>query len=248
MKRLLLPWLFIVLFIQIHQPVPALNNDPPGAKLTFAEGKAPADTVKQPDSLSCGIITYAGQTYHTVRIGSQCWMSENLNTGKWINAGQLQKIADTGIIEKYCYGNDFVQCDYWGGLYQWGTLMKFSKEADARGICPEGWHIPASKDWKALIRFLGTVDDAGGKLKSTLQWQRPNVGANNSSGFSAYPAGAFDYLSNRWYDLYLQGYYWSSEMISETMAVGVNLTYRTGSVNMYEEFQTSALSVRCIKN
>jgi uncharacterized protein (TIGR02145 family) len=202
----------------------------------------------QPDSLSCGLLNYGGQAYHTVKIGSQCWMTENLNIGKWISAGQLQKITDSGIIEKYCYGNDFVQCDYWGGLYQWAVLMRFSKEAGAQGICPDGWHVPASKDWKALIRFLGTEDDAGGKLKSTLQWNRPNVGATNSSGFSAYPGGAFDYFSNKWYDLNLQGYYWTSEMISETTTVGVNLTFRTGGINMYEEFQATALSVRCIKN
>jgi uncharacterized protein (TIGR02145 family) len=200
------------------------------------------------DSLSCGTLKYEGQDYPTVKIGSQCWMSTNLNIGKWINAAQLQKISDSGIIEKYCYGNDFKQCDYWGGLYQWSELMRFSKDAGARGICPDGWHVPASKDWKTLIRFLGTDDDAGGRLKSTLQWERPNVGADNSSGFSAYPGGSLDYLSNKWYDLYRQGYYWTSEMISTTTAVGVNLTFRTGGINMYEEFQANALSVRCVKN
>jgi uncharacterized protein (TIGR02145 family) len=77
---------------------------------------------------------------------------------------------------------------------------------------------------------------AGGMLKSTLQWQTPNVG------------GYFDYMAQQWYDQYRGGYFWSSEIISSGTSVGVSLLYRNGAVDMYEEFQPSALSVRCIKN
>ena len=237
MKNTILSWFLLLAFSPLLISAQTTPATPGG------------EAVKSTDSSdNCGILNYAGQAYHTVIIGSQCWMTENLNIGKWINAAQLQKISDSGAIEKYCFGNDFVQCDYWGGLYQWGEMMRFMKESGAQGICPDGWHVPASKDWKTLIKFLGTEDDAGGKLKSTLQWDRPNVGATNSSGFSAYPGGAYDYFASKWYDLNSQGYYWTSEMISETTAVGVNLTFRTGGINTYEEFQANALSVRCVKN
>ncbi len=204
--------------------------------------------VKAGDSTSCGKIEYAGQTYHTVIIGSQCWMTENLNVGKYTDVSQEQKPGDNGVVEKYCFWNDFVQCDFWGGLYEWNEMMAYSQKSGAQGICPDGWHVPSSQDWKNLIRFLGMNDEAGGKLKSTLQWTTPNVGATNSSGFSAYPGGYYDTMTHRWIDLNRQGYYWTSEMISATQAVGVNLTFRTSIVEMYDEFQLSALSVRCIKN
>jgi len=221
----------------------------PVVLLSQSAGNQPAAiSGKGIDSASCKPFDYGGITYHTIMIGSQCWMSDNLNIGKWVNTVGSQKIGDSGNIEKYCFGNDFVQCDHWGGLYQWGKLMKFSKEAGTRGICPQGWHIPASKDWKTLIRFLGGEEEAGGKMKSTLQWKVPNVGATNSSGFSAIPGGYFDGTVNKWHDLYVQGYYWSSEIVSETQAVGINLNFRSGEVNMYEEFQAAALSVRCVKN
>jgi uncharacterized protein (TIGR02145 family) len=219
-----------------------------GPQITSAQpGTSSRDTLQKPDSLSCGLLNYEGQIYHTVKIGGQCWMIENLNVGKWIDQSQQQKQSDNGIIEKYCFGNNFVQCDYWGGLYQWEEMMGYSQTAGVQGICPPGWHVPSSQDWKSVIRYLGGDNQAGGKLKSTLQWQMPNVGASNSSGFSAYPGGYFDFTAQNWHDLYRQGYYWTSEIISKETAVAVNLSYRTGTVDMYEENQPSALSVRCIK-
>ena len=204
--------------------------------------------VKSSDTIACGNLSYGEQTYPTIMIGSQCWMAENLNIGKWLDGSQMQKEANNGIIEKYCYNNDFVQCDYWGGLYQWDELMSYSETSGVQGICPAGWHVPSIQDWKSLIRYLGPETLAGGKLKSTLQWQNPNVGATNSSGFSAYPGGYFDSMAQKWDDLYRGGYYWTSEIIDKGTAVAVFLTFRTGTVDTYQEFQPSALSVRCIKN
>ena len=248
MKRLIVFFAIIGSSIQADQGVFAQSSDTPNGQVTVSTVTISSDTLLIVDSLSCGIIKYEGQEYHTTKIGSQCWMRENLNVGKWIDMSQEQKPGDNGIIEKYCFGNDFTQCDFWGGLYQWNELMAYSQKAGAQGICPDGWHIPSSQDYKSLIRFLGGNDEAGGKLKSTLQWQRPNVGATNSSGFSAYPSGYYDSMTHRWIDLYSEAYYWTSESISTTQAVGVNLTFRTQIAEMYEEFQISALAVRCIKN
>jgi uncharacterized protein (TIGR02145 family) len=248
MKKILISVILIASFLLLQSPVIAQKISNNQAEMSASSGTTPPDTLLKADSLSCGLLNYEGQVYHTVRIGSQCWMTSNLNAGKWIDTSQEQKLGDNGIIDKYCFGNDFVQCDFWGGLYQWNELMAYSQKAGAQGICPDGWHIPSSQDFKSLIRYLGGNDLAGGKLKSTLQWQRPNVGADNSSGFSAYPSGYYDSMTHRWIDLYLQSYYWTSESISSTQAVGVNLTFRTGSIQMYEEFQYCAMAVRCIKN
>ncbi|MFZ4523381.1 MAG: FISUMP domain-containing protein [Bacteroidales bacterium] len=207
-----------------------------------------SNTINEGDSLTCGLLNYGGQVYHTVRIVNQCWMSENLNIGKWTDGSQSQKETNNGIIEKYCFNNDFVQCDFWGGLYQWDELMGYTETSGVQGICPPGWHVPSIDDWKSLIRYYGGDKSAGGKLKSTLQWQTPNVGATNASGFSAYPGGYFDSMPQQWHDQYRQSYFWTSEIISKGTAVAVNLTYRDSGVDTYEEFQPSALSVRCIKN
>ncbi|MDD4603153.1 MAG: FISUMP domain-containing protein [Bacteroidales bacterium] len=206
--------------------------------------------VKPTDSTSCGNINYGGQIYRTVIIGSQCWMKDNLNIGKWIDESQVQKQTDNNLLEKYCYGNNFVNCDQWGGLYQWDEMMQYVQTPNAQGICPPGWHIPSSQDWKTVIRFLGGDNLAGGKMKYTGSngWQTPNVGATNSSGFTALPGGYFDYMPQQWHDIFRDGYFWSSETISKSTAVAMTLNYRNDMTDLYEEYMLSALSVRCVRN
>jgi len=221
---------------------PVIHNIP--------EATAGKDSTARPDTTSCGTFEYGGQVYHTVIIGHQCWMKENLNLGKWLDESQSQSQTKNETVEKYCYGNDFVNCDLWGGLYQWGEMMHYETTAGAQGICPAGWHIPDSKDWKQLIRFLGGTELAGGNLKSTgnRDWWVPNVGASNSSQFSAFPGGYFDYITQTWVDVHNAGYFWSSETISNNTSVGLQLIRKGTEAELYEEYNSSALSVRCIRN
>lgn len=81
-----------------------------------------------------------GQSYKTVRIGSQTWMAENLN-------------YETG--NSWCYDNDASKCAKYGRLYDWAT---------AKRACPEGWHLPSNGEWSELERFVGK--NAGKKLES----------------------------------------------------------------------------------
>lgn len=212
--------------------------------------KTGQDTTKAPDSTSCGTFEYGGQVYHTVIIGAQCWMKENLNLGKWLDQSQNQTQQKNPFVEKYCYGNDFVNCDLWGGLYQWGEMLHYETTAGEQGICPAGWHVPDSKDWKELIRYLGGTQLAGGKMKSTgnRDWWVPNVGATNTSQFSAFPGGYFDFTTQSWIDVHNGGYFWSSETISNTTSVALQLIRKGTEAELYEEYNPSALSLRCIKD
>lgn len=207
-------------------------------------------TPKSADSTSCGVIEYGGQTYHTVIIGTQCWMKENLNIGKWVYQGQQGNQKENDVLEKYCYNDNFVNCDQWGGLYEWDEMMWYGRTDNNQGICPEGWHIPNSEDWKTLVRYLGGNDLAGGALKfsGSAGWQIPNVGATGKTGFAALPGGYFDTMAQQWHDAWRDGYFWSSETITKTTSVAVTLSYRKADIDLYEEFNSSALSVRCIKD
>lgn len=85
--------------------------------------------------------------YHTIKIGNQCWMKENLKVTKNSNGKN---------IARYCYDDEEKNCESDGGLYDWNTAMDGAITEGSRGICPSGWHIPTVLDWQSLKRALPT--------------------------------------------------------------------------------------------
>jgi uncharacterized protein (TIGR02145 family) len=121
-----------------------------------------------------------GKIYPTVQIGSQCWLSTNLNFGNILSSSQDQR--DNCIAEKYCYNDNPVNCTNHGGLYQWDELMLFDQTPAAQGFCPPGWHIPSENDWNILFSTYISNAFAGSPLKYS-----------GFSGFNALLSGARHY-------------------------------------------------------
>jgi len=192
-------------------------------------------------------VTYEGQTYKTVQIGSQCWFKENLNIGTRIDGAGDQ--TDNGIIEKYCYNDDLSKCDIYGGLYQWNELMQYTSISGSQGLCPDGWHLPVNDEWTALTTFLGGVEFAGGKMKETglLHWNDPNTGATNESGFTGLPGGirmsvgAFSSIG-------ASGTWWSSTEQSSNSVYDRGLSTYGSYVSVGTYIKPMGLSARCVYN
>jgi uncharacterized protein (TIGR02145 family) len=85
-------------------------------------------------------------SYGSVKIGSQWWMSENLN--------------EPG---KVCYSNLISNCNLYGGLYTWTIVMNGVTTEKAKGLCPTGWHVPTVTEWQTLMDYY-TVDTAKNHL------------------------------------------------------------------------------------
>lgn len=136
-------------------------------------------------------ISYAGEEYATVTIGSKCWMKENLNVGSMIQNATDQ--TDNGEIEKYCYDNDPANCYTYGGIYEWGEAMGYSINAGTRGICPAGWHIPSDKEWKTLEGTIDTQYGVGDPVWDLTGWRGHDAGTNlkvgGNTGFDALLGG-----------------------------------------------------------
>jgi len=128
-----------------------------------------------------------GKKYATVCIGKQQWMAENLDYNP----------SGSGSA---CYNSDPSNCATFGMVYDWNTMMQGASASNAnpsgvRGICPNGWHVPSDAEFQQLFSFLGS--GSAGAMKSTSAlWTSPNVGATNSSGFSALPGGYVFAMSN----------------------------------------------------
>jgi uncharacterized protein (TIGR02145 family) len=183
--------------------------------------------------------------YSTVRIGSQTWMAENLNVGAQINGNQQQ--TNNGIAEKYAYNDNSANCDIYGGLYQWDEIMQYNTNNGAKGLCPNGWHIPTDDEFNTLSDYLGGEDVAGGKLKETTltHWLAPNTGATNSSGFTALPGGN---LSNTaiFQNLNDSAYFWSSSVFSSSGAWARYLGSDNSELGRNSLAINKGFSVRCI--
>ena len=110
------------------------------------------------------------------------------------------------------YKNDAANKSIYGALYNWYAV-------NTGKLCSSGWHIPTDAEWTTLIDFLGGEGVAGGKLKETgiTHWKSPNIGATNSSGFSALPGGERFYDDNFFY-IMNKGFWWSSTMDSQIYA------------------------------
>jgi uncharacterized protein (TIGR02145 family) len=187
-----------------------------------------------------------GNTYNTVQIGTQVWMSENLKTSRYRNGGLIPNVVDDTELEAlttgaWCYnhfaGNNAINDKF----YNW-----FATQGDS--LCPTGWHVPSDAEWTVLVDYLGGKRVAGGKLKfaGTAYWNSPNTGATNESGFSALPSGyllngSFRYIRNL-------VYFWSTTQYSYFSAYDRHLNYYLASLNRGIVIKTDGLSIRCLKD
>ncbi len=214
-------------------------------------------TVNQGSNTGTFVDPRDGQEYHYIIIGTQKWMSDNLNIGKQIV--NPQNPGQNGIIEKYCFNDDSAYCNKYGGLYTWDEMMQYDTTPGSRGICPPGWHIPTDEEWKTLELFLGMsqeqVDSVsirgtveGGKLKETglAHWVEPNTGATNSVGFNALPGGFRDPYGNYPTANILTRWYSSSQFFTGAWVRG--LSFGDSKIDRALPFKTDAYSVRCVKN
>jgi len=186
-------------------------------------------------------VTYSGKTYHTVQIGNQIWLKENLDVGTMIQG--IDTAKNNGTIEKYCYNNDTANCTSYGGLYQWDEAMQYSPTAGAQGICPPGWHIPTVAEFMIL---KNTVDSNGNALKAVGQGTGAGVGTN-TSGFSAllagnrHPDGNFSIFG-------ANTFLWSSTWYNTTDAFNLTMDSDNSLIYLLNNLKVYGFSVRCIKD
>lgn len=164
-----------------------------------------------------------GQTYKTVKIGTQTWMAENLNYK---------------VKESWCYHNIEDNCSWYGRLYKWQI---------ARNICPSGWHLPTIAEFEMLFDAVGGVKIAGKMLKSTIAWEN-DANGTDAFGFTALPAGMH---SSEEGDFFRgQGaVFWSSTEKSFKEAGYMILRHEDGDLGILDYIdKIASFSVRCVKD
>ena len=191
-----------------------------------------------------------GNVYHTVTIGTQVWLVENLKVTHYRNGDTIAHGTATehtnskGSIGKYWnYNNN----DSLGMIY--GHLYNFYAVTDPKLIAPLGWHIPSDADWTALANYLGADSIVGGALKETgtVHWISPNTGATNASGFTALPGGAYNSITGFFSFLGYGASLWTSTPDINSYAWARSLLNNSTYMNRGTIPQFSGASIRCIK-
>jgi uncharacterized protein (TIGR02145 family) len=192
----------------------------------------------------CPTVLYEGKIYHTVQIGSQCWLKENLDAGTMVNSNtQADSMRNNGILEKYCFDNDTANCTAYGGLYQWNEAMQYSTTPGTQGICPPDWHIPTLAEFQTL---RVTVNHDGNSLKAVGQGIAGGVGTNTSR-FSALLAG-YRFSLGGFNSLGYDAYFWSSSEYDASFPYCLYLFNLESYIILYDTLKELGFSVRCVKD
>ncbi len=127
-----------------------------------------------------------GNTYYTVKIGSQCWMKSNLRathydntlsqtengSGTSISLGSSISSSSSGRYRYYPNNNSGnvsgygylynLQAVYGNDITCWGSsdeTYMLNSEGKLQGICPRGWHIPTRSELSTLNGKLSNDSD-----------------------------------------------------------------------------------------
>ncbi len=196
-------------------------------------------------NLTYGTVSDIGNNniYRTIQIGTQTWMAENLRTTLFRDWSVIPNIKDptewsTSALPAYCLyeNNDSTYKETYGALYNFQVV-------NSGILCPAGWHVPSSAEWTTLENFLGGGDIAGGKLKETgpVNWQNPNTGATNESGFTALPSGVRG--SDGAFSLFKEtGTWWLADGYAVSVSYDGITIFNAGNNEKY------GYSVRCMKD
>jgi uncharacterized protein (TIGR02145 family) len=191
-----------------------------------------------------------GNTYKTVKIGTQIWMAENLKTSRYKDGSAIKKIEDKTQWEFADKSQTAAWCYYdnnSGNNPTYGKLYNYYVVTDPRSLCPIGWHVPKDWEFTILTDYLGGNEVVGGKMKAITLWNAPNKGADNSSGYTAFPAGT-RYSDGAFDDLGVNGNFWSSTEINSRTAWCFILSFKYSAGGRVVNYKEAGLSVRCIED
>jgi uncharacterized protein (TIGR02145 family) len=206
-------------------------------------------------------FTYEGRSYYYLTINgknqdgkaaSVTVMAENLNVGEMVDGNKDQN--DDSKIERYCYDNDTMKCEEYGGLYQWAEMMKLPSECNAKscadsikpnhqGICPDGWRLLTYDDFYVVVH-------ADGNRNGVADIRSMGFGGFNYSGYGLIGAG---YLWNYDFKSLDEATFWHYP--EEAIRGGdINVKSFSGrqnntstAITSQDANKTHGFSVRCVK-
>lgn len=160
-----------------------------------------------------------GNIYQTVKIGTQIWMNEDLRVSHLPDGSDLQPFAIRMKQPSVTTYGGKVLYNSMAAQFGAGTTS-----SNVQGVCPDGWHLPSSTEWRQLIDYVSSHPecwDTSGSVSHALASQNWSSSAEatrfNQTGFSALPTGSFisydrhtEVFEQRWAQRG-NAYYWCAD-------------------------------------
>ena len=188
-----------------------------------------------PDAVDC-----EGNVYHGVRIGCDCWTQRNLESTKYSDCTDIPEVYE---YESWQHPDVAANVAVYGRLYSFGAAVRDKSDngyGHIQGICPAGWYLPTPEKYEELDTYGAAA------LKSPLYWI--DGGGNNSTGFTALPAGFYNGEKDRYEGMLTEAYFWSVQNTgSDAVKSSYIIRYLCDSVLENVAREGVGYSVRCIK-
>jgi uncharacterized protein (TIGR02145 family) len=224
----------------------------------------------QPCTAAATVTDVDGNIYNTVQIGNQCWMKENLRTTHYASSIEIPLGSSAThydySAQRYYPNNNAESVGTYGYLYNWAAVMNGTSSSTAnpsgvQGICPNGWHLPSDSEWTQLTDYVSIhsaylcnndMSNIGKALAATTGWNSyattcaigNNSNTNNSTGFSALPAGLS--LSINFGNV---ADFWSATEETDNLHACIRiLRYNEGNVMKSTYYKNYGFSVRCVRD
>ena len=185
-------------------------------------------------------VDFEGNVYHGVRIGCDCWTQRNLESRKYSDG---EDITGKYAYHSWQHPDTTTNVAAYGRLYSFEAAVRNGADnghGHIQGICPDGWFLPTPEHYEGLNEY-GTP-----ALRSPDLWI---YGAgNNSTGFTALPAGFYNGSHNRFEGMLTETYFWSTKKSGEsTEKYLYSVDYICDSVKKQQSMSGLGYSIRCVK-
>ena len=189
--------------------------------------------------------------YNTLVMDNYCWTQTNLKTTHY-DDGAHQAVAKALVYNSSMHPDMAENELVYGRLYTWysavglpegsGSAPVVNSAGFVRGICPEGWHIPAAPEAAAF-----NSHDAY-SLRSSNLWA--SGAGNNSTDFTLLPAGRYFSMLNRFEQLLSDTRLWfvTEGTDGHPAPATLSVTYFCDSPVSVSPLAADAYSVRCVKD
>lgn len=205
----------------------------------------------------------SGNMYHTVIIDEQEWFAENLRAACFSNGDSIEEVIDSAawiasgidsVAARVKYNNSDSLAAHYGFLYNGYAML------DERGICPVGWHVPVTQEFRALVASSDTLDGlvamvfgnsyestgAAAALKAQEDWS--DFPGNNTAGISALPSGKRK-TNGQFADAGIKSYWWCADGNPDNLLTRGCRTMGSSDTLFREDANMKwGCAIRCMRN